>query len=281
MRIVEPQDQINLNGKISGRDAAHVPTDNGAFRYGYGLFETMLVVNGTIRLADYHFERLFGGLQQLYFERPVLMTAGWLEQEVLRTVKKNNLEALCRVRLQMFAGGGGLYSSEARRPQFLIECFALEPDTQALNTNGLTLGIAQGLSKSVDSLSNLKSCNALIYAMGARQAREQQWNDALICNTDGNIIESTLANIFWIKDGQVYTPPLTDGCVAGVMRRHVMETLEVQEQSLTLQQLEAADEIFLTNAIKSVRWVANIGNQRHLCSSINKIYDKLHSLKKP
>ncbi len=267
---------INLNGKIVAAQDSGLPIDNGAFRYGYGLFETMLVQDGAICLGDYHWQRLFAGAKQLYFELPALMTATWLEKAVLQTVRKNRLEHLCRVRLQLFAAGGGLYSNETRQPGFVIECFPLEQDTMQLNENGIKTGIAQGLSKSVDTLSNLKSCNALIYAMAARQAKENKWNDALIANTAGNIIESTLANIFWIKDKTVYTPPLADGCVAGVMRRRILETISVKEKSLTMTELLQADEVFLTNAIKRMRWVSNIGDSRYSRRQVSELYRSLY-----
>ena len=206
------------------------------------------------------------------------MTADYLEKQVLQTVQKNKLEKLCRVRIQFYGTGGGLYEQENKQPGFLVECFPLEESTLQLNENGLVAGVATGLSKSTDSLSNLKSCNALIYAMAARQAKENKWNDALVCNTSGNIIESTIANIFWIKNRVVYTPPLTDGCIAGVMRRHVMDRINVKEKSLSKQELSDADEIFLTNAIRNIKWVGRIGNSSYSNAQTQQIYRLLQGL---
>ena len=265
---------INLNGQITIIADAIIPVDNGAFRYGYGLYETLLVQNGTIRFKEYHWDRLFAGLKQLYFDIPPLMTPRWLEEEVLCLVKKNQAEKLCRVRLQMFAGPGGLYSAENNQPGFIIECLPLDNEIIKINENGLIVGIATDLSKSMDSLSNLKSCNALLYAMGARQARANKWNDALITNTEGNVIESMLANIFWIKKNILYTPPLSDGCVAGVMRRHIIESIgTVKEKSLSVDELLNADEVFLTNAIKKIRWVATIQDKSYGNEQIKVIYN--------
>lgn len=266
---------INLNGKIIPASEAAMPVDNGAFRYGYGLFETMMVRDGVIRLGQYHWERLMTGLKQLYFEVPPLMTAAWLEQVVLATVKKNKLEKLCRVRLQMFAAGGGLYGLESKQPGFVIECFPLEPSILQLNENGLTVGIAADLGKSMDSLANLKSANALIYAMGARQAKANKWNDALICNTDGHIIESTIANIFWLSNGVLHTPPLADGCVAGVMRRHLLAKMPVMEKSLTIDELLQADEVLLTNAVNTLKWMGAIGDKKYGHEQAKKIHHLL------
>lgn len=268
---------INLNGKIVPKEDAGLTVDNKAFRYGYGLFETMLVQDGVIQLQQYHWERLFAGMNQLSFELSALMTPQFFEDETLRTVKKNRLEKLCRVRLQVYAGAGGLYDDENRKVGFVVECFPLEPEAIRFNENGLVVGIANGLNKSMDTLSNLKSTNALIYAMAAQQARENKWNDALVCNTTGNIIESTIANIFWIKNETVYTPPLSDGCIAGVIRRHVLEKIAVIEKTLTPGNLAGADEIFFTNAIKRIKWVASVGNRQMHCVMSKNIYQRCFS----
>ncbi|MCD6012675.1 MAG: hypothetical protein K0Q79_2537 [Flavipsychrobacter sp.] len=263
---------INLNGKITTRDDARLPVENRAFRYGYGIFETMLIVNDTIHLSEYHWERLYAGMKQLELELPPLVTLDYLEEEVWRTVNKNKLDKLCRVRLQVYGGEGGLYEPGDRKAGYVIECFSLDEGVMHFNENGLIVGVAHGLNKSMDALCNLKSCNALIYTMAANQAREHQWNDAMVCNTLGNIIESTIANIFWIKNGTVYTPPLSEGCVAGVIRRYLMHDIPVEEKKLSVEELLLADEVFLTNAIKRMRWVSSIGDVCYKNEQTKSIY---------
>ena len=255
---------INLNGKITSANNANLPIANRAFRYGYGLFETLLIKNNTLQLKQYHWDRLLAGLQQLCLQLPMHLTTHLLEAEILKTVQKNQLQHCCRVRLQLYAQEGGLFDYQNNQAGYLIECFALNQDTLQLNINGLVVGLAQRLQKSNDSLSNIKSCNALIYAIAAQQAKQNQWNDALISNTKGNIIESTIANIFWIKDNVVYTPPLSEGCVAGVMRSNIINHCgNIVEQPLTKEILFNADELFLTNAIKGIRWVANFEGKEY------------------
>ena len=272
---------LNHNGKIFTTDKQVIPTDNGAFRYGYGIFETMLVTNGHINLYDYHWERLYSGLHQLYFDIPALFTPTWLEQQILKTVEKNNELSLCRVRLQLYANGGGLFTNQKNNPGILIECFELDEHITAFNENGLLVGIAENLTKNPDSLSNLKSCNALIYAIAAKQAKEQKWNDTLICNTRDNIIESAIANIFWVKNGELFTPPLSEGCVAGIMRRHIMEKSDrVIEKKLSLAELHQADEIFLTNAIKGIKWVATIQDTQYTHRFTSQIHSLIFNTKK-
>lgn len=254
---------VNINGQLTDSGAAGIPHDNRAFRYGHGLFETMLFEDGRIALEDLHWKRLFDGMHQLYFELPKLFTPQFLAAEVLRTVRKNKMEALCRLRLQVWPGTGGLYDASAFAPSFLIECFPLQKELLQLNENGLECGIATGLAKSMDTLANLKSCNALIYSIAARQSKVNKWNDALILNTAGRLAESTICNVFWIKDQIVYTPPLAEGCIAGVMRQHLLHTLPNKgfpliEEPLTLDGLLHADELLLSNSIRKIKWIKQL-----------------------
>jgi branched-chain amino acid aminotransferase len=256
----------NYNGKIAEAAALVLPLSNSAFRYGNGLFETMLVQNGHIRLAHAHWQRLFGGLAQLGFVVPPLFTPAMLQEQVLRTVRRNALSHLCRVRLQVFGGNGGIFGPEEPQLHYLIECYPLQQHDIELNINGLVLGIATGLAKSTDMLSTLKSASALVYAAAARQARQNKWNDALVLNQYGRIADSIVANVFWVEDNVIYTPPLSEGCIAGVMRGHLLATVNnIVEKPLDVAALANAGEVFLTNAIRGVRWVATVDDTRYTC----------------
>lgn len=271
---------VNIDGKLVAAPEASIPVDNRAFRYGWGLFETLLVQDGSIQLATYHWLRLFDGLAQLYLDLPKRFTPQYLADEVLRTVQKNKLEALSRVRLQVYAGSGGILDEQTPKPQFLIECFPITDDIIRLNDNGLVLGIATGLQKRIDSLANLKTSSAIVYALAAQQAKLHKWNDALLCNTSDNVIESTIANIWWTKNDVIYTPSLSEGCIAGVMRKYLLEVLPqkgytVKEQKLTVDALQQADSVFLTNAIRRIKWVASVGDTNYSSGQAAAIYNSV------
>ncbi len=224
---------INLNGKIVGRDKAFIRADNHSYRYGDGLFETMKVINGRILLSDLHFERLFSSLSILKLKTPKLFSAENLVKEITELGQKNNCEQMGRVRLSVSGGNGGLYDS-GENIQYLIECWPL--------------------SNSNNQFSHLP------YVVAARFAKENKLNDCLLLNSYGRICDSTIANLFWIKDKEVFTPPLSEGCIAGVMRKHLVESLQgagykAEEKLCEIADLENADEIFLTNAIQGMRWV--------------------------
>jgi branched-chain amino acid aminotransferase len=269
---------IYFNGKITKGDEPVLMASNRGYRYGDGLFETMKVLNGNILLRKYHFERLFSGLSIMKFEIPVLFTEENIEEELLHLCKKNNCEKLGRVRLSVSRGNGGLYD-EDKNLQYLIECWPLNESVNKLNENGLVIGIYPDAEKSGDKFSNLKSANFLPYSMAALFAKENKWNDCLVLNTTGGIADSTIANIFIIKENNIIAPGLEEGCVNGVMRKYLIEKLrgmsyELQEGVLTVNDLENADEIFLTNAINGIRWVRQFGDKIYTNVKTVEIYNR-------
>lgn len=272
--------QININGKLYKDTSAGVPYDSRAVRFGFGLYETMLIIDGRIQLLQHHFDRLFAGIEQLKLIKPELMSREWIEEEIMRTVKKNQLEKLCRVRFQVYAGKGGLFDGQSQWTEFIIDCQEIEQGLIQLNEKGLTWIYAEGLAKSPDSIANLKSTNAMIYALGARQAIEKNVDNTIILNTHGNAIETTLANIFCIKGDVLYTPPLSEGPVAGVMRRFVMEQLPakgftIKEEVFTKDFLKSADAVFATNAIRRLKWVSQIEDKQYPIGKILDVYENI------
>lgn len=270
---------INLNGKIQAGDEPALLVSNRAYRYGDGLFETIKLMNGEILLEPFHFERLFSGLSLVKFEIPELFTAGSVKQEILNLCKKNQCEKLARVRLSVSRGNGGLYD-EDKGLQYVIECWPLDEAVNKLNENGLVIDIYPDARKSRDAFSNLKSANFLPYAMAALYAKENKLNDCLLLNDSGHIADATIANLFIIKDRIITTPALNQGCVNGVMRRYLLEKMrdggyEIRKTSVSVFDVEMADEVFLTNAMNGIRWVRQFGDKQYFNKTVTKIYTEL------
>jgi branched-chain amino acid aminotransferase len=263
---------INFNGEVLPSSTAVLTADNRSFRYGDGLFETIKVADGRILLGNYHFERLLAGVRLLQFEEETpFFTAEKLGEQVLELCKRNGHEAFARVRLVVFRGNGGLYDPIDHLPNFIIQSWSLDPRSSELNEEGLVIDVFPHGRKPCDAYSNLKSNNYLLYAMAALYAQQNQLNDCLVLNSYDRIADSTIANLFYCKQGHVYTPPLPEGCVAGVMRRYLIEVLPgigypVLEKATTREDLESADEVFLSNALKGIKWVRSFGAATYGCS---------------
>ena len=104
--------------------------------------------------------------------------------------------------------------------------------------------------------------------MGALHAKKEKCNDAIILNSQQRVCDSTIANIFIVKDEIIKTPSLSEGCIAGVMRNEMItslkkESISVVETSISINELLIADEVFLTNSIYNIRWVAGIQNSNY------------------
>lgn len=270
--------QICFNGKLLKADEPVLLAANRSYRYGDGLFETIKVSGGKVLLEQLHFERLFSGLLILKYEIPKLFAEERIKNELLELCRENNVDKLARVRLSVFRGNGGLYEND-KKMQYLIECWPLSESSTQLNKNGLLIDVYPGARKSCDRFSNLKSANFLSYSMAALYAKEKKLNDCFVLNSEGNVADSTIANIFLIENGIIKTPALSQGCVAGVMRRHLLSILKdaghtVQETSINEADLIRADEVFLTNAINGIRWVKQFRERVYANNKTIEIYNQ-------
>ncbi len=273
---------LNYNGTILRADKQIIKADNRGFRYGDGLFETMKMVNGSIPLAAFHFDRLLKGIELLEFDKPEYLTAAYLTSQIVALAKRNNHNNQVRVRIMIFRGEGGLYDAQNHFTNYIIQTWDLPDGFAGLNENGLIIDVFPDARIACDRFSNLKSNNYLPYVMGALYVKRNQLNDCLLLNTNGNICDATIANVFIVKEGKVITPPLSEGCVAGVMRKYLIEKLSgndlpVMEKCLAVPDLLEAEEVFLSNAIYGIKWVARFRNAHYHHIETSRIFTKIIS----
>lgn len=251
------------NGKYYPQGTPVVSTASRGFRYGDGCFETMKVVNGQIAMRDLHFGRLVSSMETLGFD-----ISGFHQEEIdeqVRTLcKKNNLSSLARIRLTIFRKEGAWGVTENETPDYAIDTFSLDVDCNYLNPHGLETDVYRDARKNGDHYSHIKSNNFLAYVLAHNWARQHELDDAILLNSFDRVVEASAANLFIVKEGVIKTPVLTEGCVAGAMRKYIInscrkEGIPVEEKQLSLEELHSASEVFLTNAIRGIRWVASVG----------------------
>jgi aminodeoxychorismate lyase len=267
---------FNFNGKIYAANTSTIGPENRGLRYGDGLFETIKMSNGKLLLEDDHFARLWKGLKVLQFDLPKHFSPDNLQEQIVALTAKNNHLANARIRLNVFRGDGSLYDAVNHAPNYFIQSWQLPENNGDLNSNGLVLGIYTEAKKTYDVLSNLKHNNYLPYLMGALHAKKEKWNDAIILNSANRICDTTIANVFIIKDEIIYTPPLTEACVAGVMRNYIIRNsksagFELIEKELTPEDVLHADEVFITNTIRNIQWVQSIDDKNFNNTIVKKI----------
>jgi branched-chain amino acid aminotransferase len=270
---------ICVNGQFLPDDQPVLFADDRSYRYGDAVFETMKWINGKIPLVDYHFERLWKSLAALQYHMPGHFTKDSLLDDISKLVRKNKQDDGARIRLTVSGGRGGLYDSDGKI-SWLIESSLLPNDHDTLNENGLVIGIYSGSKKITGQLSNLKTASSLLYTVAAQHAKENKWNDVVLLNQHDRVADTTIANLFIVKDKIIYTPSLEEGCVAGVLRQVLLEKLHEQqyqviEKPLAEPDLAAADEMFVTNSIRGLRWVQRLEEKTYRCETIQKIYREI------
>ncbi|MEO8821152.1 MAG: aminotransferase class IV [Ginsengibacter sp.] len=253
-----------------------ISVQNRSFRYGDGLFETMRINKGKILHADFHFDRLFSGLKILQFNVPSNFSPEYFTNAVNELLLKNSILENAKIRLMIFRGETGIFDTENNLANYLIEVFPLSGNLE-LNEKGLELDVFPDTRKATDLFSNLKSNNYLPSIMAVRFAKKNNLDDAIILNTFNRICETAIANIFIIKDSEIFTPPLSEGCVAGTMRRWILEKSELRnfviaEKNLSVNDLLNADEMFLTNSVYLLKWVRKFRNKIYENQKIQEVF---------
>src|SRR6056297_1046367 len=214
---------ILFNGHYHRKEDFGLSYRNRAFCYGDALFETMHA-NGThIHFFADHMIRLRLGMKTLGMKIPFNIEHDTIEKEIIKLLHKNKLYQGVRIRLTVFRNEGGKYTPRDNSVSYLAETEYLEKEHYELNRKGLILGLYDQIKKPVNKLSNLKSANALIYIQAGLYAEQNNCDDCLIINEQNHLTEGISSNIFLIKENTLYTPPLNDGPVAGIMRKQILK----------------------------------------------------------
>ncbi|WP_432708486.1 aminotransferase class IV [Pedobacter sp.] len=241
---------------------------NRSFRYGDGLFETIRMSNGKLQFPEYHVDRLKAGMKALKIEGSVLLDEYFLKQKTAELCKKNKLKDNVKFRLSIYRGGEGLYTPEINKYGYVLEATPMDSNQYDLNKKGLIVDVYNELTKPVNLLSNCKTSSSLLYVMAGLYKKQHKLDETIILNQHGFICETISSNIFVVYDKQIYTPALSEGCIAGVMRRVVMQlakanNISIIEAQLNPEVLRQAEEVFITNAIGGIRWVMGYGRKRY------------------
>lgn len=260
--------EVNFNGHILSEEKLLLNDFRRGFNYGDGVFETIRVINGSPIFFEGHYKRLVVGLKALMFDIPNFYSNQYFLDQIQKLLIKNKIDKGGRVRLSIFRKGNGTYMPNDNSPVYLIEANSIENNEYVINDNGLKIDIYNDLKKNNSFLSSLKTANSLQYVLASVFAKNNGFDDCLLLNTNGHIIESTNSNIFIVINKVLYTPPISDGCVGGIARMNLINLLiknkeVVYESNLNAQHLLSADEILLTNTIKGISWVSSFRNKRY------------------
>jgi branched-chain amino acid aminotransferase len=273
---------MNFDGQIIDESQPIAAIDSRAMRYGDGLFETMLWKDGDIRFLDLHVDRLQRAMHTIQLEEATKFDVFFIRSKTEELIRKNNmLGQQARVRLIVYRAGGGLYSPDTNRPVYCLQVLRMQPSLRDKKL-GLIVDLYTEFKKPYSDLSHLKSNNALIYVMAGLYKKKFAYDEVFLLNQEGFLCEGLTSNIFVYYEKVLYTPALTEGCVAGVMRKVVMdmaaqEDIPVVEAQISPEIMKQADEIFCTNATQGVQWVMGYKQKRYFNKISRILQDKLQT----
>lgn len=238
---------------VDGVAAESIDVRDRGVMFGDGLFETIAVVDGVIVNWPDHNERLQAGCAQLDIPCP---QAGLLTDEIL-SVATNHARSVVRLTLTRGTGGVGYAPPLEPRPTRIVARRAWPEHYAAKATHGVKIGVARHPLSTNPQLAGLKHLNRLDQVLASREVDSANWDEALMRDADGHIIEATRCNVFAVLDGELVTPTLATAGVRGVMRKNVLTVagelgISMRECSLRLADIERADELFLCNAIAGI-----------------------------
>ena len=260
--------KVCLNGIFVDQEDNCLRVSNRAFRYGDGFFESIRLIDGKPVFLKEHFKRLKSTFKFFGFDFPESLNIDALKDSIGQLAVHNGVTSGGKARLIVWRKPGGLYGSAGRSVDYLLECEPIENNEFQLNPKGLTVNVFQELSINPAPQSHYKTTNAIPYVMASNWVTETGMDDALMLDTDGNIAEATSSNLFMLIGEKLVTPDLEFGGLKGTMRATVIDlvsrsNITLDEAKVRPDDLEQAEEIFLTNASMGVRWVGAFKKKRY------------------
>lgn len=274
---------VLFNDEFLPAEQPLIKSSNRGFKFGDGLFESMRMCNGKLQFAELHADRLKAGMKALKMDGHALLDSYFLKQKTTELLKRNKLSGNIRFRLSIYRDGEGLYTPQTNKIGYLLEALPLDSAVYELNKKGLIVDVYDEIPKPINKLANYKTSNALLYVMAGLYQKQHRLDEALLLNQNGFLCESTSSNVFVVYQKQIYTPALSEGCVAGVMRSVIiqlakMNDIAVIEAQINPQILNEAEEVFITNASSGIRWVMGYGRKRYFNEVAKMLSTKLNAL---
>ncbi|TDP00700.1 aminotransferase class IV [Flavobacterium sp. 245] len=271
---------INFNGNIAHEE--NILTQNRAFLYGDGVFETVKIINNKILFLEDHYFRLMASMRVVRMEIPMNFTMEYFEEQVLKLVQQKNIAASARARITVFRNDGGLYLPNTNEVSFLIHATPLENTLYVLNTAVYEVDLYKDFYVTKQLLSSIKTTNKMINVTGSIFAHENGLANCILVNDAKNVVEALQGNLFMLSGKKLITPPISEGCLNGIMRKQILalakkvEGIQVSEEIISPFDLQKADELFLTNVITGIQPITKYRKKEFTSNLAHLLVQKLN-----
>ena len=274
---------INFNGVIQASDL-QLTVSNRSFLYGDGVFETLKIVNNKILFFEDHYFRLMASMRIVRMEIPMTFTMEYLEEQILKLVEVLAIKDAARVRFTVFRNEGGFYLPNDNSISFVIQASELENIRYKIPKIQFEVDLYKDFIVPRQLLSTLKTANKITHVTASIFAKENQLDSALLINETKNVIEAANGNLFMLMGNKLITPPISEGCLNGIMRKQIItlakqiESVEVIEAAISPFDLQKADELFITNVVVGIQPITKYRKKEFEVRLANQLLEKLNAL---
>ncbi|UFH35594.1 aminotransferase class IV [Flavobacterium acetivorans] len=273
---------INFNGAIVAEDA-NILTGNRAFLYADAVFETVKIVDSKILFLEDHYFRLMASMRVVRMEIPMNFTMEYLEEQILSLVAKIGVSGSARARITVFRNDGGYYLPKTQTVSFLVHAIALENTLYSFDQKKYEVDLYKDFYVTKQLLSSIKTTNRILNITASIFADENGLDNCLLLNDTKNVVEAIQGNIFMLMGNKLITPPVSEGCLNGVMRKQILELarkiegIEVVEDVISPFDLQKADELFVTNVIKGIQPITKYRKKEFVVALAAELLQKLNN----
>lgn len=274
---------INFNGTLVTQDS-NILTQNRGFLYGDAIFETVKIFNSKVLYLEDHYFRLMASMRVVRMEIPMNFTMEYFEEQLLSLTDKLAISAAARARITVFRNDGGYYLPLDRSVSFLVHATALETAFYSFDKKGYEVDLFKDFYITKQLLSSIKSTNRILNVTASIYADENGLDNCLLLNDSKNVVEAIQGNIFMVMGGKLITPPVSEGCLNGVMRKQILglaktiSGIDVVEDVISPFDLQKAEELFITNVIKGVQPITKYRKKTFTTSVAEQLVEKLNQI---
>jgi len=250
---------IHINGELVTSQSAQLNISNRGFQYGDALFETIRVINNKIMFWETHYFRLMSSMRILRMEIPDFFSPENLADFIHQLIEANQFQnQAVKIKINVYRDSKGLYFPDRNDIGYLIQATPIDSPFFIKSETHCEVELFKDHYVNSGLLSTLKTNNKIVQILASIFADENGYNNCLLLNENKAVVETTNGNLFLLKGNKLKTPPLTDGCLNGIIRKQLVEIIsqlpefELEEASISPFELQKADELFYTNAIQGI-----------------------------
>jgi branched-chain amino acid aminotransferase len=272
---------ININGSMVSNDSTLLSNNRG-FLFGDAVFETVKIVNSKILFLEDHYFRLMSSMRIVRMEIPMNFTMEFLEEQILTLAKAKKGEASARARITVYRNDGGYYLPSNNTVSYLIAVEGIDNVLYSLIQNEYVVDLYTDFYVPKQLLSSIKTTNKLLNITASIYASENGLDNCLLLNDSKNVVEALQGNLFMLKGTTLITPPVSEGCLNGIMRKQIislaktLENIELVEGIISPFDLQKADELFITNVIKGIQPITKYRKKDFTIDFAKRILEKLN-----